>query len=349
LTKARAFAERAAADLSATYVVAMCVLGDRLGLFTSLARKGPATSAELAERTGTRERYVREWLRALSCAGYLTYDGASGRFMLPAEHAPVLAQEAGSSFLGAEYHQLQALLGNFDPLSRAFREGGGVPASAYDASFWDGLDRSSAIYCEQVLLGKWIPALPGVRAALERGIAVADVGCGRGRAICTLAQAFPKSRFTGYDAFAPNVERARTRAAEEGLGERTRFVVADVASGLPERQDAILSVNVVHDAAHPLALLRAVRAALHPGGAYLCVEPLAPESLEDCAGPQGAYMYGTSVLYCLTTALAAGGEGTGTCGMPESRLRQLCLEAGFAEFERLPLEDVGRGVYVARV
>ncbi len=348
VTRARGFAERAAADLVATYTTAMCVLGDRLGLFKELARGGPATSAELAARAGIQERYAREWMSALTCAGYLDYDPSSGRHALPPEHAPVLAQEAGPYFLGAEYHQLQGLLGVFDPLLRAFREGGGVSPTAYHPSFWEGLDRSSAIYCENVLLKQWIPAVPEVASMLARGVSVADVGCGRGRALMTLAQAFPASRYTGYDAFQPNVEAAAACAQALGLADRVRFVAADAARGLPERHDLLLSVNVVHDAADPPGLLRAIRMALAPEGVYLCLEPLAEQSLEECMGPRGAYLYGTSTLYCMTTSLAAGGVGLGTCGLPESRLHALGAEAGFGTIRRLPLDDPGRAMYALR-
>jgi SAM-dependent methyltransferase len=348
VTKARAFRERAAADLAATYTTAMCVIGDRLGLFKELASSGPATSAELAARAGIQERYAREWLAAMACAGYLDYDASAERYTLPPEHAPVLAQEAGPFFLGAEYQQLQGLLGIVDPLLRVFREGGGVPLSAYHASFWDGLDRSSAIYCENVLLAQWLPVLPDVTAELERGISVADVGCGRGRALLTLARAYPESRFTGYDLFASAIEGAETSTREAGLADRVRFVALDAAKGLPEQHDLIISVNMVHDAADPLGLLRAIRAALPPGGAYLSVEPLPEESLEACIGPHGAYMYGTSVLYCLPTSLAEGGAGLGSCGLPESRLRALCQEAGFSDVHRAPMDDPGHGVYEIR-
>lgn len=347
--KVHAFAERAFADLSATYVAAMCLIGDRLGLFKDLAAHGQATSAELAARTGIQERYAREWLSALACAGYLTYDPTSRSFALPPEHAPALAEEGGPLFLGAEYHQLQGLFSVFDPLLAAFRQGGGVPQFAYHPSFWDGLDRSSALYASTLLVQQWLAAVPEVEAALTRGVAVADIGCGRGRALLTLAQAFPASRYVGYDVFAPTIAAAEASAVAAGVADRVRFAGLDVARGLPEQYDVVLTVNVVHDAADPLGLLRAIRAGLRPGGTYLCAEPSAAETMEGNAGPRGAYMYGTSVLYCLTTALVEGDAGLGTAGLTEAKMRALCTEAGFGAVRRLALDDPIRGVYTVQL
>ena len=346
--KVHAFAERAFADLSATYTVALCAIGDRLGLFKDLAAHGPATSEELAARAGIVERYAREWLSGMASAGYIAYDPASRRFMLPPEHAPVLAQEAGPLFMGAEYHQLQGVLGIFDPLLRAFREGGGVPQSAYHGSWWDGLDRSSAIYCANFLVQQWIPAMPEVQAGLERGIAVADVGCGRGRALVTLAQAYPNSHFVGYDVFEPTIAAATANAEAAGVGDRVRFAYLDAAKGLPEQYDFITTFDVIHDSADPLGLLGAIRAALAPDGTYMCLEFNARETLEENHSPVGPYVYGASVFYCMTTSLAQGGVGLGTVGLPESRVREYCAAAGFGSVRRLPLEDPLRAIFAIK-
>jgi SAM-dependent methyltransferase len=346
--KVQAFAERAFADLSATYTTALCVIGDRLDLFKDLAAHGPATSEELAARTGIVERYAREWLSGMATASYIEYDPASRRFTLPPEHAPVLAKEAGPLFMGAEYQQLQGLLGVVDPLLRAFREGGGVPQSAYHESFWEGLDRSSAIYCANDLLQQWIPAIPEVQAGLERGIAVADVGCGRGRALITLAQAYPSSRFVGYDVFEPTIAAATANAAAAGVADRVRFAYLDVARGLPEQYDSITTFDVIHDSADPLGLLRAIRAALTPDGTYMCLEFNARETLEEIHSPVGPYLYGASMFYCMTTSLAHGGVGLGTAGLPESRVREYCAAAGFGSVRRLPIEDPFRAIFAVK-
>lgn len=346
--KLDAFSEKVFNDLSGAYVVAMCILGDRLGLFQRLAAGGPATSAELAERANINERYAREWLSALACAGYVDYDPSSRRFSLSPEQAAVLADEGGAFFVGGEYEQLPALWSVLDPLTAAFREGGGVPQSAYPESLSHGWDRGSIAVYHHALVQKWIPALPELQAALERGIAVADVGCGGGRALIRLAQAFPNSRYTGYDAFEPSVALARQNAEAAGVADRVRFETLDGSQGLPELYDLITTFLVIHDAADPRGLLRAIRAALKPGGLYLCSEIKAADTLEENAGPLGAYFFSSSVLYCMTVSLAEGGAGLGTAGMPPSKVRELCAEAGFSSVRLLPIDNPFRHIYEVR-
>ncbi len=339
------FTERAFRDLSGAYITAMCILGDRLGLFKALAALGPATSVELAVQAQVQERYAREWLSAMTCAAYVDYDPASERFTLPPEHAAVLAGEGGPHFIGGEYQQFPALLSVLNLLAAAFRQGGGVPQAAYHEDLYIGLDRNSAALYQHMLVQEWLPTMPAVQGALERGIAVADVGCGGGRALIALAQAFPRSRFTGYDLHAPTLALAQQHAEDAGVADRVRFVLLDASEGLPEMYDLITTFLVVHDAANPRRLLRAIRAALKPEGTYLCVEVKASAKLEKNIGPMGAYCYATSVLYCLTTSLAEGGEGLGTAGMPVSKVEELCAEAGFSRVRRLPIDHPFRQVF----
>src|SRR5499425_3187338 len=193
-TRQEKFVGKVVDQISGTMTTLLAAIGDRLELFKNLAERGPATSAELASRTKLNERYLREWLGGMATAGYLDYDGSTKRFSLPAEHASVLAQENGPVFVGGIYQMLPAQAGVFEEVVRAFRNGGGVSQSQYNDMMWDGLERSSATWFENLLLQQWIPALPDVKALLERGCDVADVGCGRGRGLIKLAEAFPRSR-----------------------------------------------------------------------------------------------------------------------------------------------------------
>ena len=345
--KLEAFAQKAIADVGSTLTTLMCSLGDRLGLFKDLATRGPATSAELARRTALQERYVREWLGQMAAGGYLEYDPESGRFTLPAEHAPVLAQEAGPMFLGGLYQFLPALVLPLERLVQAFRDGGGVSQDAYDDSFWDGIERFTAVGFENFLLQQWMPALPHLQRQLESGGHVADVGCGTGRALIKLAQAYPHSRYVGYDAHAPNVGKATARAAAAGVKDRVTFRHLDAAQGLPEPYDLITTFDVVHDSADPQGLLRAIRRALRADGTYLVQEISSHDRLEQNLGPLGAIKLGASVLYCMTTSLASGGAGLGTIGLPEARLRELCVDAGFTSLRRI-WENPFRVVYEVR-
>jgi SAM-dependent methyltransferase len=345
--KLEAFAQKAIGDVAGTLTALMCSLGDRLGLFKDLVTRGPATSVELAARCALQERYVREWLGQMAAAGYLEYDPGSSRFTLPPEHAAILAEESGPMFLGGLYHFLPALVAPLERLIQAFREGGGVHQAAYDERFWEGLERFTGVGFENFLLQQWIPALPELQRTLERGALVADVGCGTGRALIKLAQAFPKSRYVGYDLHEPAVAKARAKAHAAGVSDRVNFTHLDVSKGLPDSYDLITTFDVVHDSVDPRGLLRAIRRALKSDGTYLVQEINSQDRLEQNIGPLGAVKLGASVLYCMTTSLANGGAGLGTIGLPESRLREFCLEAGFQNVRRI-WENPFRVVYEVR-
>jgi SAM-dependent methyltransferase len=343
-----AFAGKLLGQFSGTMTVLLASLGDRLGLFKNLAAHGPATAAELARRTGLNERYLREWLGGLAAAGYLTYDSASRRFTLPVEHAAALADEGGPMFVGGMLQQLPALVGVFDDVTVAFKAGGGVPQSRYSAGMWDGLERFTAGWFENLLLPVWLPAMPEVTALLERGADVADVGCGRGRALIKLAGAFPRSRYVGYDNFGPTVARAAANARDAGVGQLVRFEERDVSKGLPAKYHVITTFDVVHDAVDPLGLLKSIRAALHPDGIYVCLDINCGETLEDNLNPFGALFHGVSTLYCMTTSLANGGAGLGTLGFHEAKVHELCEKAGFSSVRRVPIENPFNNLYEAR-
>jgi 2-polyprenyl-3-methyl-5-hydroxy-6-metoxy-1,4-benzoquinol methylase len=331
-----AFVGRALGDLGGAMTTLFCALGDRLGLLKALETDGPVSSEELAARLGLNERYVREWLRGMTAAGYLEYEPDDRQFSLPAEHAPVLAQETGPVFFGGVYQELIGSLAALDPVSDAFRAGGGAPQETYPPDLWEGMERFTASWFENLLLSEWLPAVPEVRAKLEQGAKVADVGCGAGRALIKLAGSFPNSRCTGFDAFDGQVTRARQNAALAGQGDRVRFERRDVAAnGLPERFDLIATFDVVHDAIDPLALLKAIRAGLEPGGTYLLLEINCADHAHENQGPIAQVLYGFSLLYCMTSSLAHDGAGLGTCGLPESSIRALAVEAGFGTVTRV--------------
>lgn len=345
--KVEAFAGRVLNDSSATFVTTLAALGDRLGLFKTLASGGPATSGELAARAGIDERYAREWLGGMTTAGYLQHDAATGRFELPPEHAAALAEEGGPFFLGGAYEMLLALGRIYDPLTEAFRRGGGVSQSAYDERFWEGMERFTAGWFNNHLLQEWIPASRDAAAKLERGAELADIGCGRGLALVKLAEAYPESRFVGFDVFEPNVRAARRRADSSGVADRVRFEVLDASRGLPRTFDIVTTFDVVHDAADPIGLLREIRAALRPDGIYLCLDSNCAESLDGNRGPIGSLFHGISVLYCMTTSLANGGAGLGTLGLHEPRLREYAAVVGFDRVQRV-YQDPFNNLYELR-
>jgi SAM-dependent methyltransferase len=335
-------------QISGTMTTLLAAIGDRLGLFKNLAEHGAATSAEFASRTKLNERYLREWLGGMATSGYLNYDVSTKRFSLPAEHSSVLAEENGPFFVGGIYQMLPAQAGVFDQVVSAFRKGGGVSQSQYTDMMWDGLERLTSTWFENLMLQQWIPAMPDAKAHLERGCDVADVGCGRGRAMVKLAEAFPRSRYVGYDNFGPTVARATANAHEAGVSDRVRFEERDVSKGLPAEFDVITTFDVVHDAVDPLQLLQSIRRALRPGGIYVCLDINCSDKLEENANPLGAMFHGVSVFYCMTTSLANNGAGLGTLGFHEAKVRELCEQAGFSSVRRVPLENPFNNLYEAK-
>jgi SAM-dependent methyltransferase len=232
-----------------------------------------------------------------------------------------------------------------DRVETAFRSGSGVPLSAYGPGLLDAQQRHSAGWSGNLLTQVWIPALPEVRSKLERGAAVADVGCGRGLALIKLAQVYPSSYYVGYDAYEPVIVGASQNARAAGVADRVRFQFLDAEEGLPAQYDVITTFDVVHDATNPGRLLRAIRQSLKPDGIFVCLEMNCSDKLVANAGPIGAFFHGISILYCMSTSLAQGGAGLGTLGLPEPKLRELAIDVGFAEVRRLPLEDPFNAVY----
>lgn len=341
------FAHRVIGDLSAGVVSTLSSIGDRLGLWRALADGGPATSAELAARSGCSERYVREWCAAVASAGYVKYDPRSERFELPLEHALVLAEAASPAYMAGTTQLVRGMTEAANGVEEAFRNGGGVSIEQYGEHFWTGLERSTGTSFDHALVQAWVPEIEGLQEKLEEGILVADVGCGTGRALIRLAQAFPNSRFHGYDVAIEAVERAREQVEAAGVSDRVEIRYIEAGSELPERYDLVCTFDVIHDSSDPRGLLAAVRRALRPDGVYICLEIASEERLEDNAGPLGALKYSFSVLYCMTTSLANDGAGLGTCGVHEARLRELCLEAGFSSVGEIA-EDPFSKVYEVR-
>jgi Methyltransferase domain len=258
-----AFAERVLGDYAGANAFFMAGIGDRLGLFKELAANGAATSDELATRTRLQERYVREWLAGMAAAGYLDYDPATGRYALPADHVPVLAEEAGPFFFGSAFFDFSTNFGEtYRRLVDAFRDGGGVPQSEYGAEVAESIERFTAPWFEHMLVQQWLPLMPDTLAKLEEGAIVCDVGCGRGRALSKLAAAFPRSRFIGYDVYEPAIQAARARVQDAGVADRVRLEVRDAAQGFGERFDVVTTFDVLHDSVDPGGILSAIRSTL---------------------------------------------------------------------------------------
>jgi len=345
--KVKAFAAVMMNDLGAALQGALSYVGDRLGIFRALAAAGPVTSAELAAHTGLNERYLREWLGAMTAAKYLEYEPAGHRYSMLPEHAMILADENSPFFMGGFMQMVVPQVGMAPRLIESFRTGKGVPQSEYPPEVFEAIERSSAPMYRHSLLRKWLPAMPQVIEGLNNGGEALDVGCGSGRAAITIATAFPKARVYGYDAHGGSIERARANAAAANLGERVCFEVMDCMRLPADRFDFISVFDVVHDSVDPAGLLSSIRRALRPGGTCLMVEVNASERLEDNINPMGRMMYAASTLYCMTVSLAHDGAGIGAL-MGETRARELARTAGFTGFQRLPVKDAFSVLYELR-
>jgi SAM-dependent methyltransferase len=345
--KVKNFSKQVSTDIGAAMLGAMSYIGDRLGIFKALADGAAVTSAELAEKTGLSERYLREWLGAMTAAQYVAYDTATRKYSMPPEHAMILAREESPFFMGGFIQGIIPNLSVTPQVMRAFRDGKGVSQSEYPPETFESMERSSAGMYRNQLIRKWLPTMPEVVKTLEAGGSARDVGCGSGRAAIALAQAFPKAKIFGFDAHAGSLERARNNAKAAGLGDRIKFEVVD-GTRLPEAEfDFISTFDVVHDSVDPTGLLRSIRRALKPGGTYLMVEVNVSARLEDNINPMGRMMYSMSTLYCMSVSLAGGGAGIGAC-MGEDKARELVREAGFTQFRRLPIDDLFSALYEVR-
>lgn len=334
-------------DVKGHQAAVMAALGDHLGLFRGLAQ-GPATSPELAGRTGLSERYVREWLAGMTAAGYVAYEPSNATFRLTPEQAAVLADDTSPVGLGGLFHEMAAAWKVFDDVKEAFRSGGGVTLDRYPDAWWDGMERFTGTWFHNLLLQEWVPAADGIEATLSAGGHVADVGCGRGRALIEILGSYPRATAVGYDLSEAQLDGARRNAEQAGVADRVRFEQRDAAAGLDDRFDVVTAFDVAHDLVDPDGVFRSVREALKPGGSFLLLDFKVGDRLEDNITRNGVLFYGFSLTYCLPTSLAHDGEGLGTCGLPEREVRARLDKAGFSATDVVPLDNPFNVLYQAK-
>jgi SAM-dependent methyltransferase len=321
-------------DLGAAASAVLVDIGDKLGLYKAMAGAGPLTSQELADRTGTNERYVREWLSNQAASGYVTYDAASNRFTLPAEQALALAVEGSPVFLPGAFQIMGTMFRDEPKILEAFRTGKGVGWHEHDSELFVGTERFFRPGYNANLVASWIPALTGVEEKLRTGAKVADVGCGLGASTIILAQAYPKSTFTGYDYHQGSIDLARQRAAAAGVGDRVTFDVAMAQAYPGNGYDLVALFDCLHDMGDPVGAARHIRETLAPGGTFMLVEPMAQDTLEANLNPVGRLYYGASTMLCTPASLSQDvGLGLGAQA-GEARLRDVLTQAGFTNIRR---------------
>lgn len=340
------FARKLFGHYTSGILTMMVDIGHKTGLFEAAA-KGAGTSQQIADRAGLNERYVREWLSAMATGGIMEYDSSSRTFLLPPEHAVCLTGTSSRN-LAAGSQGLAMLAKRLPSVAECFRSGGGVPYSEFRPDFTEYMDASWRLLYDGLLIKGFLPVAKGLPERLAAGIRVADLGCGTGHAINLMAREYPRSDFVGYDIAEDAIQRARAEARAMGLP-NARFEIVDVTR-LPSEPkfDLITSFDAVHDQRDPAAVLRSAAAALAPDGIYLAVEPRASSNLEENVGnPFAPWMYGVSILHCMTVSLAEGGAGLGTA-WGEQAARRFLAEAGFTSVEVIEAPGPQNSIYICR-
>jgi 2-polyprenyl-3-methyl-5-hydroxy-6-metoxy-1,4-benzoquinol methylase len=331
--KLNSFLGQMVGDLGAIATGALVVLGDRLGLFKAMQQGDKVTAEELAERTGTHARYVREWLAAQAAAGYVDYDAEEDRFHLNPEQAAVFADENSPAFMAGAFEVSSAFWMDEPKVANAFRSGEGVAWHDHSQCLFRGTERFFRSGYNANLVSSWLPALDGVVDKLRQGAQVADVGCGHGASTIVMARAFPNAHFTGFDFHPDSIEQARKAAAEAGVSANTSFEVAP-AKSYPGTYDLVAFFDCLHDMGDPVGASAHVRETLKPDGTWMIVEPFANDELSDNLNPVGRIYYAASTLIC-TPASRAQEVGLGLGAQAgEFRLRQVVSGGGFKRFRR---------------
>jgi 2-polyprenyl-3-methyl-5-hydroxy-6-metoxy-1,4-benzoquinol methylase len=332
--KLEQFVFRAVDEVGATLNAALVVIGDKLGLYRGLAGGGAVTPKQLAERTGTNERYVREWLCAQAAGGFVDYDPETNRFSLPTEHAVALTDQDSPAYLPGFFQIALGSVLDSPRIGEAFRTGEGIGWHDHVGDVHDGCERFFRPSYNANLMSSWLPALDGVVGTLERGAAVADVGCGHGSSTILMALAFPNSVFSGSDYHAASIETARSRAGEAGVADRVTFEVAPAGGYSGRDFDLVTMFDCLHDMGDPVGAARHVGETLAEDGTWMVVEPRAGDRVEENLNPVGRAYYAFSTLLCTPSSLAQDVGLALGAQAGEERIRDVVTAAGFTRFRR---------------
>ena len=329
-----AFIGQVVTDLSAAFSGVLVNVGRKLGLYQAMADLGASTSVALAEATGIRERYVREWLANQTAGGYVTYDPEKQTYALPPAQAMVLALDQSPIFMASAFEVAASFWLDENKIVEAFRSGEGLGWHAHDHRLFCGTESFFRTGYRANLVSQWLPALGGVIERLKHGARVADIGCGHGASTILMAQAFPKSSFIGLDYHDASIATARQRAAEQGVTGNIAFEVKGATEFNGRDFDLICFMDCLHDLGDPVGALARCRKALKPDGKVLLVEPYAGDRLEENLNPIGRMFYAASAMACTPNSLSQEvGLGLGAQA-GEERLRKVAREAGFANLRR---------------
>ncbi|MCE8003985.1 class I SAM-dependent methyltransferase [Billgrantia ethanolica] len=333
-TKLEAFVAQAVGDLSSAYGGIMISLGNKLGLYKAMAYAGPLSAKELATRTGCAERYVSEWLNAQAAGGYVGYHAASDTYELSPEQALVLANEESPVFIPPAWQVPASMWFDEERTLEAFRTGKGVAWGDHDSRLQCGVAAFYRNGYRASLVPEWLPALEGIVEQLEAGITVADVGCGHGHSTVLMAQAFPRSRFHGFDAHPASIEAARRNATAAGVADRVSFSIARATDYPNQQYGLICFFDCLHDMGDPIAAARYAEQVLAPDGTVMLVEPYAQDKVENNLSVVSRMYYSASTTICCAHAISEGGQLVLGAQAGEARLADVFHKAGFSHFRR---------------
>ncbi|GGG86269.1 class I SAM-dependent methyltransferase [Edaphobacter dinghuensis] len=333
-TKLNAFMHRAVGDMGAAMHAVLIVLGDKLGLYKAMGDGRPVTPVELASRTGTSERYVREWLNANAASGYIVYDADSQRYTLPPEQALALAVENSPAFLPGAFQIISSCFNDQSKIENAFRSGKGVGWHEHHHDLFHGTERFFRPGYIANLISQWVPALDDVQAKLRRGAKVADIGCGLGSSTILMAKAFPKSEFYGFDYHGKSIELARQEAKRDAVEDHLHFEVATAKDYPGQEYDFVACFDCLHDMGDPVGAAAHVRSTMKDDGTWMIVEPFAEDATEANHNPIGRVFYSASTLLCVPASISqevglALGAQAG-----EKRIGEVVRAGGFTRFRR---------------
>jgi SAM-dependent methyltransferase len=334
--KLHEFIGKTVVEWGAAYGVLLTFVGDRLGLFKAMAGAGGAlTPEELAKKTGTHPRIIKEWLAAQAAGGFVIYNPAAGTYLLPEEQAIALTDENSPAYIAGEYQVLMGLFKDEEKIIEAFRTGKGLGWGDHHHYLFEGTERFFKPGYIANLTTSWIPALEGIEEKLRReeGAKVADVGCGHGVSTILMAKAYPNSKVIGFDYHKPSIERAREQAEKEGL-KNIAFEVAGATDYPGDDYDLITFFDCFHDMGNPAGAAKHVLQTLEKkDGTWMLVEPFANDKLEDNLNPVGRAFYSGSTMICVPASLNENGPALGAQA-GEERIREVVRSAGFSKFRR---------------
>lgn len=320
-------------DFGAAFGVTLAYIGDKLGLYKAMAFAGPLSSAEVASRSGTNERYIREWLINQAAGGYIDYDAPTGKYTLPDEHAMALTDENCSFNIAGGFQVINGMTKADERIMENFLSGKGMHWGEHNHNLFSGTERFFRPSYLGNLIDHWLPAIDGIQELLTKGIKIADIGCGYGASTIIMAKAYPNSSFTGFDNHAPSIERANSMVSAEKLQGTLKFETATAQNFNSGPYDLITFFDCLHDLGDPIAALKNCYSHLKDNGVIMAIEPMAGRKTEENFNPVGRIFSGASVLCCTPNALASGGYALGTVATDEA-LEQVVRTAGFTKFRR---------------